>query len=467
MRIWLMARLALAAALGFIAAPLELRADEDPQAEYEKRLARNDPEADPEAHRQLASWCKRNYPAKFAFHQRAYNQHVFAGLEAKLPASPTAESYRDLHESAMKLELPEEQQKYLGMWGGLKFAEFEKRMKPGDLKMMKQLFTWCTDQQVLFIEPAQKLGESILEAEPGYLPARQALGHVEWEGEWISREKLINETINIRSVPDRIKAHDVLAGVRNKTERSYPSRPFDGMDELEGYHAFRPRKSPDALFYVSAPGYSPRKPAALVLSLHGGGAGGFAKADEGAKLAIAEWTKQDGYVTLAPVATNHNVNSWGTLSNVMEILDAMEELCERFNIDRKRIYLTGQSMGGGGTTLWYLCFPEFTAASCGRAGWFHHQKRQDDLMQKPILIIQGAKDEEFRLESRVQFITTAEACNGKVEVIVHEEIDHALYNDVVFKDLMPFFEKHVNDIEPDFDVIRAAARSWITWNGPK
>jgi hypothetical protein len=67
----------------------------------------------------------------------------------------------------------------------------------------------------------------------------------------------------------------------------------------------------------------------------------------------------------------------------------------------------------------------------------------------------------------VQFITTVEACSGKVEVIVHEQIDHALYNDVVFKDLMPFFEKHVNDIEPDFDVIRAAARSWITWNGPK
>ena len=447
--------------------PVPACADEDPKAEYEERLAKLDLAAGPEGHKNLASWCRRNYPSKYGYHQREYNKHVFAGLEAKLPAKPAAASYQELREAAAKLELPDQEKKYLGLWAELKFAEHQKRLKPDDLAMMKQLFKWCEDQKVTFIGPATQLGESILELEPAYLPVRHALGHVEWEGGWMAREKLINETINIRSVQDRIKAHRALAEGRNKIERDYPARPFDGMDELGSMYAFRPRKSPDALFYVSAPGYSPRKANALVLSLHGGGSGGFEKADEYAKIALGEWTKQEGYVAVSPVATNHNVNSWGTTSNVLEILDALEEVCERFHIDRKRIYVTGQSMGGGGTTLWYLCFPEFAAASCGRAGWFHHVKRQEDLLGKPMLIIQGAKDEPDRLDSRLKFIKTAEACGGKLEVLVHNNIDHFIPQTVVFEAMLPYFEKHQNDIEPDFDVIRAAAKSWITWNGPK
>jgi poly(3-hydroxybutyrate) depolymerase len=441
--------------------PTPACAADDVKTEYEERLAKLDLEASPEGHKNLASWCKRNYPSKFAYHQREYNKYVFAGLEAKLPEKPSADSYLKLRVEAAKLELPDQDRKYLGLWGELKFAEYQQRLKPGDLVMMKQLFKWCEDQKVVFIGPATQLGESILELEPGYLPARLALGHVEWEGDWTDREKLINKTIDIRSVPDRIKVHRVLAENRNKIVRDYTARPFEGMEELGAVHAFHPRKSPDSLFYVSAPGYSPRKGSALVLSLHGGGSGGFEKADEYAKIAISEWTRLEGYVTVAPVATNHNVNSWGTLSNVLEILDALEEICERFNIDRKRIYVTGQSMGGGGTTLWYLCFPELTAASCGRAGWFHHVKRQEDLLGKPILIIQGAKDEPDRLDSRLKFIKTAEGCGGKVEVVVHEDIDHFISQSVVFQSLTPFFEKYQNDVEPDFDVIRAAAKSWL------
>ncbi len=330
-------RLILLSGLMLAMHPVPACADEDPKAEYEERLAKLDSTGTPEGHKNLASWCRRNYPSKYGYHQREYNKHVFAGLEAKLPAKPAAASYQELREAAAKLELPDQEKKYLGLWAELKFAEHQKRLKPGDLAMMKQLFKWCEDQKVTFIGPATRIGESILELEPAYLPVRHALGHVEWEGGWMAREKLINETIDIRSVQDRIKAHRALAEGRNKIERDYPARPFEGMDELGSMYAFRPRKSPDALFYVSAPGYSPRKASALVLSLHGGGSGGFEKADEYAKIALGEWTKQEGYVAVSPVATNHNVNSWGTTSNVLEILDALEEICERFHIDRKRI----------------------------------------------------------------------------------------------------------------------------------
>jgi hypothetical protein len=123
-------------------------------------------------------------------------------------------------------------------------------------------------------------------------------------------------------------------------------------------------------------------------------------------------------------------------------------------------------MGGGGTTLWYLSFPEFAAASCGRAGWFHHKKRQDTLIARPILIIQGLKDREDRLESKVQFVETAEALGGSVKVVDLPDVDHFVPTATVFEHMIPFFEERVNDIEPDFDVMRAAAMAWITWDGP-
>lgn len=442
-------------------------ADEATREEYEERLERYDPDTDPGDHKKLASWCKRNYPAKYAYHLRAYNEHVFSGLENGLPVKPDASDYWDLHEKAEKLELHGEAKKYLGLWGEEMFAGYETRMKPGDVTMMKQLFTWCVAKEVAFIESAQRLGEAILEQDPEYAEARRALGHVRWEGDWISRKELIEETIDIRSVDDRIKAHRALAEARREAEREYPTRPFDGMDDLGGIHAFRPAECPDSLFYVCAPGYSSRKPSALVVSLHGGGSGGFEKADEYARIAISEWTRKDDYVAVAPVATNHNVNSWGTRSNVLAVFDALEEICERFNIDRRRIYVTGQSMGGGGTTLWYLCFPEFAAASCARAGWFHHKKRQDKLMSKPILIVQGMKDREDRLESKVQFVGTAEALGGSVKVVDFPDVDHFIPTATVFEQMIPFFEEKVNDIEPDFDVMRAAAAAWITWDGPR
>ena len=429
--------------------------------EYKERLARYDLDAKPADHKKLASWCKRNYPAKYGYHQRAYNLHLFADIEAELGADPSIRELKEVHEKAAKMELPGKAREYLGKWGEKQFAEHAKRLKPGDVKMMKQLLTWSEGQKIGFIEPAQELARKILEEEPTYMSARKVLGHIQWKGEWKSLDDAIKEA-GIWSVSERIELHKAAAAARAAEERTYPSNPFSGMESDGNIHLFSPVKRPDAKFYVFANDYSRRKPCRLILSLHGGGSGGFEKAQHYARIGIGGWTNQKGsHVVLAPIATKHVTNSWGTLSNVLEILYAMEELSERFNIDRKRIYITGQSMGGGGTTLWYMCFPEFAAASCGRAGWFHHDKKQKDLLGKPIMIIQGEKDEKFRVDSKDSFLKTAAACNGKVTNISYPDVDHFIPNSMTFPKFLPFFEQHVNEIEPDFKVIRAAARKWM------
>ena len=85
-------------------------------------------------------------------------------------------------------------------------------------------------------------------------------------------------------------------------------------------------------------------------------------------------------------------------------------------------------MGGGETCFWYLCFPELAAASVGRTGWFHHDNnKHQDCLSKPILLIQGEKDEAFRIESKDKFMALAKKVNANVSVITHPNIGHALY----------------------------------------
>ena len=438
-------------------------ADDTSKQDYEDRLARYDLEADPEKHKSLASWCRRNYPAKYSYHQGAYNLYQFSEFVEKMGNDPAIMDLQKARDYARKLELFDEAKDYHTRWGEAQYAGYSKRLEPGDVKMMKQLLAWTIKNQVDQIPSAQKLANSIIEAEPNNAEARKIIGHFQVEETWTSKEKLLDE-MKISNVHDRIKVHKILAEARNRTKKSYPSRPIADLEQEEDYYLFSPRKSPQAKFYLHVRDYSRKKPCRLIISLHGGGSGGYEKASEYAGYSIKSWARancRDSQVVLAPIATNHVVSSWSNRTNVMQILDAAEEICERFNIDRKKIYVTGQSMGGGGTCFWYLCFPEFAAASVARTGWFHHDgDKQKDCLKKPILLIQGGKDEQFRLDSREKFMELAPKRNGNATLIMHPEVGHLLSWADQEEQVLEFMAKYTNDIEPDWDVMRKTAQVW-------
>ena len=451
----------VAVSLVWILTPVIDAAEEATEAEYKERIARYDVKSDPDDHKRIAAWCKKNYPSRYQHHITAYNQHLFSQEVAKLPSTPTANHYKVLREKAEKLELPNEAQTYLGKWGEIQFAAFAAKMKPGDPKMMKQLVEWSDRQGIAFIEPVQKLAEEVLVQDPDYALSRKILNHVQWEDGWLSLDDAIDQ-IKIGSVKDRIKVHQAAAAARTTVPRTYPANPTRGMDSQDGYYRFSPAKSPSARFFLMEQGYSSKKPCRLILALHGGGGGGSEAAENYASIAMQSWKKQKGdHIILAPIASDHVPESWRDKSNVLEIIDALEEVCERFNIDRKRIYVTGHSMGGAGTTTWYAAFPEFAAASCGRAGWFQHWAMQKDLLQKPIMIIQGEDDTEKRVKSKEGFLKMAKSNNGNVTNISYPGIGHDIPDSMSFDKFMPFFEEHTNEIEPDFDVLRKAAKKWM------
>jgi dienelactone hydrolase len=438
----------------------------DPKAaeEYRERLERANPDADPKQHKALAAWCKRKFPEQEAFHQNAYNEFVFEGLESNLPPAPTAVQLKRLQDEAAELELHEKSREYLGKWGELQFATFAAKLKPGDVKMMQTLFKWSVDNGVTFIEPVQDLAADIIELEPGDEAARKVLGHLRIDGEWNTPAEAFGG-INLKSPTERVELHRKLAESTPAGKREYPANPVKGMEKVGPYYlAGTAASGGGAKYFLCINGYSKTRPCPLIISLHGGGSGGFTKAKEYASYAADEWARsglKGGSITIAPIARNHNSFSWNTLSNFEDLIDAIEETAERFNIDRKRIYITGQSMGGGGTGIYYQCFPEWAAASCSRAGAYMLDSSVGDVLGKPILVIHGEKDTQGRNDSRDQFIKKVEGIGGKVTHISLPEIDHFIPVSEIYPKMVPFFEQHVNDMEPDFRLIRAAGRLYF------
>ncbi len=76
----------------------------------------------------------------------------------------------------------------------------------------------------------------------------------------------------------------------------------------------------------------------------------------------------------------------------LHVLRALEDVCRIFKIDRDRIVLTGQSMGGTGTT--YLCcrYPDLFAAGIPLASTYGHLTLLENLRHVPMYYVQGADD---------------------------------------------------------------------------
>ncbi|UCG88073.1 MAG: phospholipase, partial [Gemmatimonadota bacterium] len=108
------------------------------------------------------------------------------------------------------------------------------------------------------------------------------------------------------------------------------------------------------------PDYDPAKAYPLVISLHGAGSNHrlnlrrvFGKSnaegetDVEASRYFPEWEHVD-YIVAAPYA--RGTMGYQTVAE-KDVMDVLADVKRRFSIDENRMYLTGLSMGGGGT-LW-------------------------------------------------------------------------------------------------------------------
>jgi predicted peptidase len=214
---------------------------------------------------------------------------------------------------------------------------------------------------------------------------------------------------------------------------------------------------------------STSKPAPLIMALHGMGAPPSIMCNKTA----VDLAEEGGYIYVAPMGysttgwygspvinmgggpgagapqggpSNADVEKWSE-ADVMNVLATMRK---EFNVDPKRIYLTGHSMGGAGTlflaskhaALWAA------AAPVAPASFMMNNTRADILkdMQKaglPLMIVQGDADTVVPATNTRLWVDTAREINLKdFKYVEQPGIDHGPVITSSQKDVFEFFAAH-------------------------
>jgi predicted peptidase len=168
------------------------------------------------------------------------------------------------------------------------------------------------------------------------------------------------------------------------------------------------------------PGYSPSTPAPLILALHYG-IGNSDSAGVGADLVnglIGPGLERLGAIIVAPDSVRGN---WATSENEKAVNALLDMVMARYAIDKKRVAVTGYSMGGTGS--WYLAekFPErFSAVvpiasrpPASAAGW-----------RLPVLAIHSRDDQVVPFDPTAARIAELQRAGVSARLITLTGIAH-------------------------------------------
>jgi predicted peptidase len=218
--------------------------------------------------------------------------------------------------------------------------------------------------------------------------------------------------------PERSQANlDALARVEL---RSY-EMPQGGGVEME-YRVYVPT------------GYDGSRATPLVIALHGLGSGTMYMMEYNNLVELAE---EYGYIVATPMGFNERAgygsrgagnefnrrredpgpDNLGELSE-LDVMNVLGIMREEYNVDDRRIYLIGQSMGGGGTWHIGIKYPEIWAALAPMAPWIlSSPDALSAARHLPVMVVMGDADESVDVEVTRQWVAKMEELGMNYEYI--------------------------------------------------
>jgi predicted peptidase len=198
----------------------------------------------------------------------------------------------------------------------------------------------------------------------------------------------------------------------------------------------------DSKYAVFVPkDYSADKPWPLIVFLHGAGErgdDGVAQTQAGIGPAIVKNPERFPAIVLLPQCPKET--EWSSQIDALEA--QMEATRGEYNIDPKRIYLTGLSMGGYGTWLWGAVKTDTFAALmpiCGGGDpadiqallkvtgsnpYGSHASRVRALAKVPIWAFHGGSDSVVPPERSRTMVEAVKAAGGNIVYTEFEGVDH-------------------------------------------
>jgi poly(3-hydroxybutyrate) depolymerase len=134
-----------------------------------------------------------------------------------------------------------------------------------------------------------------------------------------------------------------------------------------------------------------------------------------------------------------------------DVMNVLELVRKEFNVDQKRIYLIGHSMGGAGTYHLGAKYPEIWAGLGPIAAATGRPKNVDKLKNIPVIVVHGDKDTAVKVASARKCVETLKEHN-----IVHEylEIAGGGHGDVIgtgMPKIFEFFDKRAKKVDKKED----------------
>ncbi len=225
--------------------------------------------------------------------------------------------------------------------------------------------------------------------------------------------------------------HEVNFTVQEK--EAYPAL---SSSAATGQHPYTSQKAGlDFLLYLPDDyGDDPQQGWPLIVYLHGAPV-------RGATLELLEeeplpkkLKNENGFpfIALSPLGDG-DYEFWSRGEMPEALFKLLDEIKANLPVDAKRIYLTGNDMGGNGVWQLGLRHPELFAALAPVAGYasypFEVPKNICDLKDVPVWAFHGKRDPYVPVEVEQDLVDALNACGGEAQVTVSSDMK----NDVPFK----------------------------------
>jgi predicted esterase len=124
---------------------------------------------------------------------------------------------------------------------------------------------------------------------------------------------------------------------------------------------------------------------------------------------------------------------WAKDETINPLFTLLEEIQTVYSVNAKRIYLTGNDMGGNGVWAIGLRHPEYFAALAPIAGYFGYPfevpENICDLKDVPVWAFHGKRDQFVPVQVEQELVDALIACGGNAQITVSPDMK----NDVPFK----------------------------------
>lgn len=170
-------------------------------------------------------------------------------------------------------------------------------------------------------------------------------------------------------------------------------------------------------FVLLPQNYEEQDACPLILFLHGAG-GGSLDMNVFHSYGLGSYAKADPdfpFVILAP----QSAHSW----YADPLNDVLDCVIEDYKIDEDRIYATGFSMGGYGTFLIAMAFPERFAAIAPICGWSEPEEAYK-IQGIPVWMFHNRGDPIVDLEASQEMYDALANLGGNVVLTIYERFDH-------------------------------------------